>query len=321
MKILIADSFPDSHQKLLLNQGHQITFEPTLDADSLVSIIANHEILIVRSTAVSAATLEAGSSLKLVIRAGAGTNTIDTPSATELNIRVCNVPGANAVAVAELTMGLILSIDRRIPANAADLNQGTWNKKEYAKARGLFGQKIGILGLGAIGLAVAERARAFGMSVYAVTKTDRSSAARQIISTAEITQLETMAELLAECDIISLHMPASPTTTNIVDKEFLDKMKPGAMLINTSRGELIDEEALIAAMDARGIRAGLDVYQNEPGTGDNAFHSELASHANVCGTHHIGASTDQAQIAVADGVLEVIAGYDAGEFRNCVNPA
>ncbi len=321
MKILIADSFPDSHQQILIQEGHEITFNPALDGDSLVAAIADHEILIVRSTAVAAATLEAGKNLKLVIRAGAGTNTIDKPSATELNIRVCNVPGANAVAVAELAMGLILSIDRNIPDNVYDLNKGTWNKKKYAKARGLYGQKVGILGLGAIGFAVAERARAFGMPVYAVKKTGRTAEAEKRISAADITQLNSVDELLAVCDIVSLHMPASADTKNIVNQDFLNKMKPGAMLINTSRGELVDEEALIAAMDSKGIRAGLDVYQNEPGSGDPAFESKLASHANVCGTHHIGASTDQAQVAVADGALQIIAAYAAGEFRNCVNPA
>jgi len=321
MKILIADSFPDSHQQILLNEGHQITFEPALNGDSLIETIADHEILIVRSTTVSAAALGAGEQLKLVIRAGAGTNTIDKPAATELNIRVCNVPGANAVAVAELAMGLILAIDRNIPDNVSDLNQGTWNKKKYAKARGLFGQKIGILGLGAIGLAVAERARAFGMPVYAIKKNDRTNAAEQRINGVGITQLNSIDELLAECDIVSLHMPASPETRNIVNAEFLGKMKPGAMLINTSRGELVDEVALIAAMDDKGIRAGLDVYQNEPDSSDHSFNSKLASHANVYGTHHIGASTDQAQVAVANGVLEIISAYSSGDFRNCVNAA
>ena len=321
MKILIADNFPESHQQMLIKEGHQLSIEPALEGDSLTKAIEDHEILIVRSTAVSAATLEAGSNLKLVIRAGAGTNTIDKPSATELNIRVCNIPGANAVAVAELAMGLILSIDRNIPDNVSDLKQGAWNKTKYASSRGLFGQKIGILGLGAIGLALAERAHAFGMSVYAIKKPDRSVAAEQRICAAGITQLQSIDELLAEVDIVSLHMPATADTNNIVGADFLGKMKPGAMLINTSRGELIDEKALIAAMDDKDLRAGLDVYRNEPGSGDAEFHSALASHANVYGTHHIGASTDQAQVAVADGALEVIAAYVAGNFHNCVNPA
>jgi len=159
------------------------------------------------------------------------------------------------------------------------------------------------------------------MPVYAVKKASRSDIAERKINDAGITLLDSVDELLAECDIISLHMPAGPATNNIVNADFLEKMKPGAMLINTSRGELVDEAALIAAMDSKGIRAGLDVYQNEPGSTDNTFDSKLASHANVCGTHHIGASTDQAQCAVADGVLQVITDYVAGEFRNCVNAA
>jgi D-3-phosphoglycerate dehydrogenase len=322
MKILIADSFPESHRVRLTDDGHSVTFDPALDGTTLAGAIDDHEILIVRSTAVSAETLEAGKNLKLVIRAGAGTNTIDKPSASELNIRVCNVPGANAAAVAELALGLMLSIDRNIPANVADLKQGVWNKKKYASARGLLSQKLGILGLGAIGMAVAERARAFGMPVYAVKKAGRSESVEQKIADAGITQLESIDALLAECDIVTLHMPAGADTKNLVNRDFLDKMKPGAMLINTSRGELVDEAALIDAMNEKGIRAGLDVYQNEPGSGDKEFVSAVAAHENVCGTHHIGASTDQAQVAVADGALEIIAAYASnGEFRNCVNDA
>jgi len=322
MKILIADSFPESHRVRLTDDGHSVTFDPVLDGTTLAGAIDDHEILIVRSTAVSAETLEAGKNLKLVIRAGAGTNTIDKPSASELNIRVCNVPGANAAAVAELALGLMLSIDRNIPANVADLKQGVWNKKKYASARGLLSQKLGILGLGAIGMAVAERARAFGMPVYTVKKAGRSESVEQKIADAGITQLESIDALLAECDIVTLHMPAGADTKNLVNRDFLDKMKPGAMLINTSRGELVDEAALIDAMNEKGIRAGLDVYQNEPGSGDKEFVSAVAAHENVCGTHHIGASTDQAQVAVADGALEIIAAYSSnGEFRNCVNEA
>lgn len=320
MKILIADSFPESHQQTLTQDGHQITFDPTLDGDTLPGAIADHDVLIVRSTAVSAATLEAGSALKLVIRAGAGTNTIDKSSATELGIRVCNVPGANAVAVAELAMGLILSIDRHIPDNVSDLRNQVWNKKKYAKARGLYGQKIGILGLGAIGMAVAERARAFGMAVYALNKAERSQEAQLRISDAGIQTVDSIDELLGQCDIVSLHMPAGDNTRNMVNGDFLAKMKDGAVLINTSRGELVDEAALIDAMNTRGMRAGLDVYQNEPGAGGSSFSSPLASHPGVCGTHHIGASTDQAQVAVADGTLAIIAAWGNGEIRNCVNP-
>ncbi len=319
MKILIADSFPESHHAKLLQSGYTVTTEPGLDGDTLAAAIADHEVLIVRSTKVRADTFAAATHLKLVIRAGAGTNTIEKSAAAEKGIRVCNVPGANAIAVAELVMGLILSIDRNIPDNAADLNNGVWNKKKYSQAQGLYGQKIGILGLGAIGFAVAERAKAFGMEVFAVAKPGRSAAAEGRIKEAEIKQLDSMDDLLAECDIVTLHMPATEDTKEMVNEAFLAKMKHGAMLINSSRGELVDEAALLDAIKNKGIRAGLDVFNNEPGAGDNSFTSEVALHPGVCGTHHIGASTEQAQVAVANGVLDVIASYQDGEFRNCVN--
>lgn len=319
MKILLADSFPESHHNQLSQNGHEITANAALDADTLKAAIDDHEVLIVRSTKVTAATLEAAKNLKLVIRAGAGTNTIDKARAAELDIRVCNVPGANSIAVAELVMGLMLSIDRNIPENANDLNNGVWNKKKYSKAQGLYGQSVGILGLGAIGFAVAERANAFGMGVYAVGKPGRSAEAEQKIKDAKITQLDSMDDLLAKCDIVTLHMPATDDTKEMVNASFLAKMKDGAMLINSSRGELVDEAALLDAIKTKGIRAGLDVYNNEPGASDNSFTSEVALNPAVCGTHHIGASTEQAQVAVANGVLDVIAAYQDGEFRNCVN--
>jgi len=259
MKILIADSFPESHANALQQMGHQCTTSPTLDADTLPAAIEDHEVLIVRSTKVNADTLDAGADLKLVIRAGAGTNTIDKNHAADKGIRVCNVPGANAIAVAELVMGLIIAIDRNIADNVSDFRQQQWNKKKYSAARGLHGQKLGILGLGAIGMALAERARAFGMEIYGVTRPNRSDTARKRIAQAGIKELETFEQVAATCDIISLHLPAVDDTRNLINQEFLAQMKPGAVLINTSRGELVDEAALIEAMNERGIRAGLDV--------------------------------------------------------------
>ncbi len=319
MKILIADSFPAAHQEKLTAAGHDLTFDASLEGDSLTAAITDHEALIVRSTKVPAETLEAGRNLKLVIRAGAGTNTIDKQSAAENDIRVCNVPGANAIAVAELVMGMMISLDRNIPDNVSDLNNGVWNKKKYSVARGLFGQSVGILGLGSIGFAVAERARAFGMEVFAIGKPGRSASAEQRIADAGIQQLGSMDELLQRCDIITLHMPATEETTNLVNKEFLSKMNDGAMLINTSRGELVDEAALLSAIDNKGIRVALDVYNNEPGASDSSFSSDIATHPGVCSTHHIGASTTQAQVAVSDGVLDVLAAYQNGDYINCVN--
>lgn len=319
MKILIADTFPESYQSELTKNGHQITSNPTLQGDTLTAAIDGHEILIVRSTRVEADTLAAGKSLKLVIRAGAGTNTIDKAQAAKNGIRVCNVPGANALAVAELAIGLIISIDRNIPNNVNDLKNNVWAKKKYSAAQGLYGQKLGLLGLGAIGLAVAERAAAFGIQVYAVAKSGRSQDTEKRISAVGIKQLESVDALLSTCSIVSLHLPVTPETNKMVDKTFLAKMKDHATLINTSRGELVDEAALIEAMEAKGIRAGLDVYDNEPSAGADRFDSALATHPGVYGTHHIGASTEQAQMAVAEGVLQVVQSYAQGKLQNCVN--
>ena len=319
MKILIADSFPDTHAGTLQQMGHECTNSPGLDADTLPGAIGDHDVLIVRSTKVNADTLDAGTDLQLVIRAGAGTNTIDKQHAAEKGIRVCNVPGANAIAVAELVMGMIIAIDRNIADNVSDLRQQQWNKKKYSVARGLHGQKLGILGLGAIGMALAERARAFGMEVYGVTRPNRSDLARKRIANAGIKELETFEQVAATCDIISLHLPAVEDTRGLVNREFLAQMKPGAVLINTSRGDLVDEAALIEAMNERGIRAGLDVFANEPSSGQCEFDCALGAHPNVVGTHHIGASTSQAQTAVADGVIEVIKAFGQGETLNCVN--
>ncbi len=319
MKILLADSFPPTHIDLLKSQGHSTSSHADLDENTLPAAITDHEILIVRSTKVTAQTLAQADSLKLVIRAGAGTNTIDKSHAAQMGIAVANVPGANALAVAELTMGLIIAIDRKLADNVADLRNTIWNKKKYCKAQGLYGKNIGILGMGAVGLAVAIRAHAFGMNVYAVNSDRRSVDTMIQMTKVGVRSLVDQNDVLALCDIISVHVPYSEQTKNMVNAEFLSNMKEGAMLINTSRGELVDEVALIEAMNQRGIRAGLDVYQNEPGAGDNAFISELAQHAALVGTHHIGASTEQAQIAVADGVLAVIASYQDHNLINQVN--
>ena len=327
MNILIADNFPPSHLSLLGEAGHRITFEPNLEGAALGQALAEHgadheadyEILIVRGTKVDAATLDAGASLRLVIRAGAGTNSIDKAHAAAKGVRVCNVPGANAIAVAELVMGLIIAIDRNIAGNIIDLRNQRWDKRLYGKAGGLYGLTIGILGLGAIGLAVAQRAHAFGLRVCTVARKTRREPARVGIATWDITEFDSLDELIKQSDIISLHLPLSGETERLVDDAFLAKMKNGAMLINTARGELLDEAALIRAMDDKGIRAGLDVYQNEPASGEGVFESALANHPGVCGTHHIGASTEQAQIAVADGVLRVIESYEKGALLYCVN--
>jgi len=321
MHLLFADSVPDTTIDELTSRGHRCSVEPALTTADLPARIAGVDGLVVRSTKVDRAVFEAADRLALVIRAGAGTNTIDTEVAARNGVLVSNVPGRNAVAVAELTLGLILALDRRIADNVADARRGRWEKKTYSKANGLLGSTLGIVGLGSIGLAVAERAAAFGMRIGCVNRAGRSQATSDRLAELDAACFATLPELLAASDVVSLHVPASPETKNLVDADFLDAMKPGALLVNTSRGDVVDEAALLAALDAGRVRAGLDVFADEPGSGAAEWDSPLARHPQVVATHHIGASTAQAQAAVAAGVVEIVDAFAAGEARNCVNLA
>ncbi len=320
MRVLFADAVDPSTVEVLTERGHACTTEPKLTADELPDRIAGFQVLVVRSTKVTAAAIEAAEALELIVRAGAGTNTIDVEAASEVGIYVTNVPGRNAIAVAELTMGLLLAIDRRIPDNVADLRAGTWNKTTYGKADGLFGKAMGVVGLGDVGLAVAERAAAFGLRVRAIRK-DRDDAVEERIREIGIELVDSLEELVSTSDVVTIHVPATPETKWMFDSDLLGLMKEGAILLNTSRGDVVDEAALLDAIDGRGLRVGLDVYPDEPGSGSAEWSSKLAQHPNVVGTHHIGASTAQAQGAVADGVIEIIGAFERGEIVNCVNLA
>jgi D-3-phosphoglycerate dehydrogenase len=319
VKVLLADSLPASAVDRLIAAGDEVEARPELTAEDLPSAIAGFEALVVRSTKVTAEALDAADCLGLIVRAGAGTNTIDCSRAAERGVFVCNVPGKNAFAVAELTMGLLIAIDRHIAAGTADLRAGAWNKKAYSKADGLAGRRMGIIGVGDIGLAVAERAWAFGLDVVAVAKPGRSEDSIARAERAGITYVDDLGELLATSDIVSLHVPGAPDTKGLVNADFLAQMKDKAILLNTSRGDVVDEAALIAAMDERGLRAGLDVFVNEPGSSTAGFESALAAHPSVVGTHHIGASTEQAQDAVAAGTIDGINAYRSGRPVHCVN--
>lgn len=319
MRILIADSLPDTQLDRLRDAGHVVDDQPSLDADSLVDAIAGHDVLVVRSTKVTAAAVDASDDLALIVRAGAGVNTIDVSEAARRGIYVCNVPRRNAVAVAELAMGLVCALDRAIPDSVADLRAGRWDKKRYAQADGLKGKTIAIVGLGAIGLAVAERAAAFEMRVLAQAKRGRDDATLQRAADAGVELVDDLHAALGEADIVTLHVPLNDATRGLVDADFLAACKDGAWIVNTSRGEVVDADALIDAMDHRGFRAGLDVYPDEPAAKQGDWSSRLAQHPNVYGTHHIGASTSQAQDAIADEVVTLVEGFRRGEIRNCVN--
>jgi len=315
MKILVADKLSESALVKLKSLESTIRIEPNLNADTLPDAIGDTDILIVRSTKVKAAAIDAATSLSLIIRAGAGVNTIDVGHASSQGIHVANCPGKNADAVAELTLGLIIAADRRISYQAEDLRAGKWNKKEYSKADGLKDKTIGIIGYGSIGKAVAKRAKSFGISVVAWSR----SLNPQIAKAQSITYCRSPLQLAGNADIISLHLAVAPETINLVNAEFLDAMKDGAILVNTSRGEIIDQVALEKAIDKKSLKVALDVYSDEPDANSNKFHHiELAK--RITGTHHIGASTNQASKAIADETVRIVESYiQTGKPINQVN--
>jgi len=320
MKVLVADKFPDRHLEKLSKRGHDVRYEPHLDASTLPGAIADTEILVVRSTEVTKETLESAGALGLVVRAGAGVNTIDVDTASARSVYVANIPGENAVAVAELTMGLILALDRRIPDNVSELRGERWRKSEFSKAKGLMGRRLGIIGMGSIGTEVAQRARAFGMKVRTLER-DREEEQDDTVSDLGIDLVPDLESLLPECDFVSLHVPSTTATRGMVDSKFLALMRDGSCLVNTSRADVVVAEDLLEALDEKSMWAALDVFPDEPEVGEADYRSVLAKHPRVYGTHHIGASTEQAQEAIAKQVLKTIDGYCEGEVRNVVNLA
>jgi D-3-phosphoglycerate dehydrogenase len=320
MDILLADALPASCVERLERAGHAVINSPGLKPDALVAALASNRptVLVVRSTKVTAEMMEADPNLELIVRAGAGYDTIDVNAASERGIFVSNCPGKNADAVAELTIGLILSIDRRIPDNVGDSRNGVWNKALYSKAQGLRGRTLGLIGLGHIGQRVATIAAAMGLPVVAWSRSLTDAAAERI----GIRRCLSPLEVAAAADVVSLHVSSTSDTRHLANRVFFEAMKPAALFINTTRAAVVDEEALAWALEAKGIRAGLDVFEGEPTGKDGAFTHPLAGHPRVYITHHIGASTEQAQDAIADEAIRIVEAYDAdGHVPNCVNLA
>ena len=320
MKVLVADKFERSGLDGLAAAGCDVIFQPDLKDETLRDAIAQTraDVLVVRSTRVTADMLEAGA-LSLIVRAGAGYNTIDVVAASRRGIYVSNCPGKNAIAVAELTLGLILALDRRIPDSVAELRAGKWNKKEFSKARGLFGSTLGLIGYGNIGQEVAKRALGFGLSVVVWSRRFASGTERPDLPV----EIGSSPEAVAEAaDIVSVHLALSKDTRGLLGDAFFSRMKKGAMFINTARGEVVDYPALEKAVKERGIRAGLDVFPGEPTAATADFSTSLTQLPNVYGTHHVGGSTDQAQEAIAAETVRVITSYmTTGKVPNVVNLA
>ena len=317
-RVLIADKFEKVGIDGLKELGFDVVVRPDMKPEELGDALreVDPKILIVRSKKVNGDAMQNAPRLSLVIRAGAGIDTIDVAAASRLGIFVSNCPGKNSIAVAELVMALLLATDRRVPDQVIDLRRGEWNKAEYSKARGLHGRTLGIVGLGQIGREIAKRAMAFGMKVIAWSRQLTLEDCTEL----GIEYAETPLEVARRADAVTVNVASTPETKHLVNAEFLGVMRPGAYLINTSRGSVVDEVALLEAIAAKGIRCGLDVYQGEPSGSKVPFDSALAKSPGVYGTHHIGASTDQAQTAIAHEVIRIVQRFNqSGTALHCVN--
>lgn len=318
MRILVADKFSSAGLAAIEALGHPVVYNPDVSAEALPALLAAErpEVLVVRSTEVKEAAFAAGERLSLVIRAGAGVNTIDLEAASRRGIFVSNCPGKNAIAVAELAMGLILALDRRIHEASAELAAGKWDKKKYGKAEGLFGRKLGLVGFGAIGREVASRAKAFGMRVAVYDPAiDREYAAEH-----KLEVCTSIDELLPGCDAVSVHVPYRESTRHLIGARELGLMKKGALLIHTSRGGVVDDQALADALKAGKLRAGLDVFEGEPEAGSGPFELAIGKVPGVAMTPHIGASTEQASEAIASETARIIKEFaERGQVPNVVN--
>jgi D-3-phosphoglycerate dehydrogenase / 2-oxoglutarate reductase len=319
MRVLIADKFESAGVAALEAAGYEVVVDADLKDDALVAAIRDTgaDVLVVRSTKVTEPMLDAGR-LGLVVRAGAGYNTIDVAAASRRGIYVSNCPGKNAVAVAELAFGHILALDRRIADNVADVRGGRWNKKEYSKASGLFGRTLGLIGVGRIGQEMVSRAKAFGMPVVAWSRSLTDERASEL----GVRRAESPEQVAAVSDVVSVHVALNAETRGLVGERVFAAMKPGASFVNTSRAEVVDQAALERAVGEHGIRAGLDVFEGEPSSSTGDVSLELSSLPGVYVTHHIGASTDQAQAAIADETVRIIRTYgETGRVPNVVNLA
>jgi D-3-phosphoglycerate dehydrogenase len=319
MRVLIADKFEQSGRDGLQAIGCDVSYQPDLKDEALIEAIRGQvpDVLVVRGTKVTEPMLAAGQ-IKLVVRAGAGFNTIDVAAASRRGIYVSNCPGKNSIAVAELAFALILALDRRVADNVIALRRGGWNKKEFSKARGLFGRTLGLVGVGKIGAEMIPRAQAFGMQVIAWSRSLTPERAAEL----GVEYQGSPDDVAREADIVSVHVALNPDTKSFLGTDFFAAMREGAYFINTARGEVVDQAALINAMKSRGIRAGLDVYAAEPTSATAEFTDEIATEPNLYGTHHIGASTDQAQEAIAAETVRIVREFkETGKVPNVVNLA
>lgn len=320
MKVLIADTFSAAAIEELKKAGIEVVYDTSLKEQKLTDALkANQpDILVVRSTKVQPPQIEAAlPNLKMVVRAGSGYDTIDTATCKEKNIAVCNTPGMNATAVAELVFAHILQSDRHIYENIKLFKEGHWAKGRFAKCHGIKGSTLGIVGFGNIGKLVTDRAKAFEMSVIVFDPFIEA----EKIEAVGAKYTKDILEIAKTADFVTVHVPGGASTKGMIGEEFLNAMKPGAVLINTSRATVVDENALVKVVKDHKITACLDVMSNEPAEKDCEFkHPLFADIDGIYVSHHIGASTVQAEGAIGEEALKVVLTFaQKGEILHRVN--
>jgi D-3-phosphoglycerate dehydrogenase len=300
VKVLVSDPLsPDAVAILRGTPGLSVDECRGLSEADLLGRVGDIDAWVVRgATKVTRRLIEAAPKLRWVARAGAGIDNIDAATARERGIGVLNVPGANAVAVAELVFGLLLGLFRQIPAADGSLKRGEWDKARF-KGRELRGKTIGIVGLGQIGRAVAQRALAFQMKCVGHDPLLRDDT----IEDFDVEPLS-LADLLARADILTLHVPLGPGTKGMIGAREIERLPRGAVLVNAARGGLVDEAAVLAALEKGHLSGAVfDVFADEPPAG-----SKLPHHPNVVATPHIGAATVEAQEAVGEEIVRLLLG-------------
>jgi D-3-phosphoglycerate dehydrogenase len=302
-KILLTDGLEENGQAILRQYG-EVDNRTGISADELLSVVGSYDAMIVRGrTKVTEAVFAAGKNLKVVGRAWVGVDNIDLKAAQAHGVTVVNSPLATTLAVAELTMALMLSVVREVPRADAGMKAGKWLKKEMEGCE-LWTKKLGILGYGRIGAAVGQRAKAFEMEVLGYDP---------FLSADEIEKRGarpvSFDELLAQSDIISMHIPLTADTRAILNAEAFSKMKDGVIIVCAARGGTIDEDALLAALESGKVKAaGLDVYATEP-----PGQSALVMHPHVVCTPHVGGQTVEAQVRAANDIADEVAAALKGD--------
>lgn len=310
-KILVTDSLSTEGVKVFTDAGFQADVRNDLTPETLLEVIADYDAIVIRSkTRVTKEVLAVGKKLKVIGRAGVGLDNVDIPAATQRGVAVMNTPGGNSVSTAEHTFSMIMSLVRNIPQAVASMNQKKWEKKKFV-GRELRGKVLGVIGLGRIGKTVAARAKAFGMRIYANDAFISKEATEGMGFT-----YATFEQIIKEADIITVHTPLTSETKGLLNTEQFKYMKDGVFVVNCARGGIIDEAALIEALDSGKVAgAALDVYPTEPPENWDAV-----VHPKVIATPHLGASTTEAQVIVAVQVAEQIStALKDKVFVNAVN--